>query len=153
MRDRTLEFLSLTGFDAMFKRQVDQVVGQFKSGFKDGFGEDVPTDAAEALRVVEAAYEKAKGSLANQIADVYEKHLDAGDIEALITFHRSPVGTKIAAIGPEVQVALGELTDRWDREVLKSVEPDLARLLGQQVAAPVQTPAAPSPAAALDSSF
>lgn len=130
MRAKILHFMSLTGFDQMFERSIEQLTGQFRSNFEPAFGETLPAEPSEALAIVDKALRDRRSTITDAVAAIYERNLTEEDVDALIVFHESPVGRRVAGMGIDVANALNEAADAWQREALKSVEGDLERLFG-----------------------
>lgn len=137
MREKVLLFMSLTGFDSMVDPLIESITGQFRIGFESNLGEKLPSDAAEAIKVVNTALVRNQAALRDEVAGVYETHFTEQEIDEMISFYKSPVGEKLSASGVIFQTAISEASDRWSSAVIKTVEGDLARILGVNTPAPV----------------
>lgn len=144
MREKVLAFMRLVNFEATADLVAENLVGQFDTGFKSAFGEELPTDAAEALVVVKTALIEHRDLLERAVAEVYEKHFTEAEIDALLAFYQSPIGRRLAEIGSAIQTAIAEASNAWTNDAIKSVEPHLTRLLGTPEPAAAAAAAVPA---------
>ncbi len=78
-------------------------------------------------------------ALRDEVAAVYEANFTETEVDTMIAFYQSDLGKKLTAGGVAFQTAISEATDRWSSAVIKTVEGDLARILGVNTPAPVDT--------------
>ncbi len=131
-REKTIAYLKLTGFDTTFDAVIAETTGTFRNGFTEGLGEALPDDAAQALTVVEEALRSRKDALLGELAGIYEGYLTEDEIGTLLAFQKSDVGQKANRIGRDVVNATLEVTEAWRNKAVRSVEPELQQLLGDE---------------------
>lgn len=130
LRDKMTKFVELSGLGAMGEALTQSLVTQFRDRFETGLGEVLPKEPAEALALVEKTLRDGLPALKDKLGAIYEKHLDESEIDALIAYHESPIGQKIRAIGLTVNNDVVDETEAWQMAAMKSIETDLARILG-----------------------
>ena len=64
--------------------------------------------------------------LMDRIVLVMEKHYTTGDVQALTAFYQTPVGKKLAAVGPRIALESMQVGQAWGQE--------LGRAIGERVA-------------------
>lgn len=127
MREKTLRFMTLTL--APFEQTVENLVGDWRNNFKKGFGEPLPAEALETLRIIENALNGKRAELENQTAAIYEGKFSEEDINSIVSYLESPVGRKLADVSLAIKNEMTEASNRWLNAILKTIEPDLSRLL------------------------
>ena len=129
MKDKISIFLDATGFEKYAGIMIDNLVGQFRNGFKEGFGEDLPAEPSEALSLVSTTLKEKRAELRNRVIEVYAKHFSEEEIDGLIAFYQGPIGHRLATIGETVQSEVGQASNEWGNEMIKTIEPELAKIL------------------------
>lgn len=146
MKESTRKFMAINGFEETWVKTKEMVADKWRLGLET-FNEVMKEDLQ---KVIINACESQKAALENAIADVYEMYLTEDDINAIIAYHESEVGQKLAQLGPKVYEKLNEVTVEWENATLKKHDKDLQAVLqplGGGVAEPEPKPADP-PAAA-----
>ena len=127
--------------------RIGEEVNQFRQSFQDGLGADLPPNVQEALAVIERALRAGQDNLLRDIVSVYARHFTEAEVDDLLAFHASPTGRHFQAAGEAVQNDAFDVKSAWSTAAMRSVEGDLARLLG--VAPPpitnVAAPTSPAP--------
>lgn len=148
MRDKIMKLLEAMGFnfDEFHERLSNDPGDQMTRGFKEGMGEEIPEDAKEAARVITGALMASKDKLRDGIVAVWEQHLNEADIDALIAWHSSETGQRMAKVGMDVQKGIEAAADQWRTDAFSAIEPTLKKLLGfQEMPPPPPAPTPPSP--------
>lgn len=146
MRDKVLQFMAMQDFEGMANELVESLIGQFRMGFKEAFGEELPTDAAQALDAVAKALQAKHHELQNAVAEVYETHFTEAELDSLLAFYQGDVGKKLMSVGVALQGAIGDASNIWQTNALKDANPELSRLLGMSPAPTAEASvAAPAP--------
>lgn len=130
MRDKILTLISLqlAPFEKTVANFVDTLTTQFKSGFSE-----LPPEAAESVAITEAALNGRRESLEEEIVKIYRLHFTETQIDELIAYHQSAVGRHLADVGPIIQQEVAKISDEWLTATLRSIEPQLTKLLGTEV--------------------
>lgn len=127
--------------DLRLDARISEEVEQFRQSFQEGLGVELSPNVTEALAFIERAFRNGHDDLLRDIVGVYAKHFTEAQIDDLLTFHASPTGRHFQAVGEEVQKDAFDVKSAWSTAAMRSVEGDLARLLG--VAPPSANPPAP----------
>jgi hypothetical protein len=130
MRDKILTLISLQL--APFEQTVANFVNTLTMQFKSGFAE-LPPEAAESVAITEAALNGRRAVLEEEIAKVYELHFTEKQADELIAYHQSATGRHLADVGPVIQQEVAKLSDEWLTATLRSIEPQLTKLLGTEI--------------------
>lgn len=129
-REKVLHFMQLIGATKTADSAIDGIVGGFRANFAAGFSETLPDAPTQALLLVEETLRARKHRLTEAFAAVYDDMLTEVEVDDLITFHQSATGQRMSEIGESIQNKIGEAGNAWSNEALKSIEDELARILG-----------------------
>lgn len=133
--------------DLNLDARIGEEVEQFRESFQGGLGAQLPANVAEAVDVIERALRAGRDDLLCGIVGVYAQHFTEAQVDDLLAFHASPTGVHFQVVGEKVQADAFEAKSAWSTAAMRSVEGDLARLLG--VAPPSAVQEVPKPSAPL----
>lgn len=144
LREKTIAFMNLTL--APFEESVSRFVGQFRDQFDTALGLTPEADAA--ISAIEQEFKSGGEALTNAAADVFERHLDEVDIDALLAHREHPAEKKLREVSQGIQDEVIRIQDAWMRASLDKLAPELRKILGDAGPEPAQAEAeAPEPTA------
>ena len=128
MREKVKELMGilLTPID----KTANDLVGAFKERFQEGFGDEVSSEALAGVALIDRAAVDRRDALEDAIATAFELHFAESDVDTLLAFYRSTAYAKLSQVSGEIQAATAEATSLWIKELMTSIEPELAKLLG-----------------------
>lgn len=135
MRQTTLALMDVTMVP--FEKNIEDVVAQFESQLKLGFGGTLPSEASTAVETIEQAFRSRRELIESCVAALYEKHFSDQEILSLLDFYRSAVGTKLHAVSAQLQYDVAMAVNVWVNESMHSIEHHLTALLGTPEPAPM----------------
>ena len=142
MREKIEQFMSLVGTDKLIEQVVQDTSAHFRESLRDDLhGDEIPEDLKKALDVIETSLRASVPDLKTEIVKVYEMLIPENILDALIAFYDSEAGRLINTLGINIQTKIGSAASAWQIAAVKSVEGELAKLLGVNTSAPSPTPA------------
>lgn len=136
MRQTTLALMDVTMVP--FEKNIEDVVAQFESQLKLGFGGALPSEASTAVETIEHAFRSRRELIESCVAALYERHFSEQEISALLEFYRSAVGGKLHAVSAQLQYDVAMAVNVWVNESMHSIEHQLTALLGTPEPAPIR---------------
>jgi hypothetical protein len=144
MREKVIELMGL--MLAPFDKTIEGIVGQLNAQFVGAFG-DLPPEVVEAVDAVAASFKSGRAHIESAVAEMYEANFTEDEVDAMLAFHKSPIGKKLAEISPKMQADIVERTSTWIEKSMSTCEPRLQQLLGAgAIAAVAEEKTAPVPA-------
>jgi hypothetical protein len=106
------KMFEVSGTEAAYQTTIKQMVGMYKSQKTN-----VPADAWDSLEKEFLAM--SLNDLTKMLVPVYSKHLTKSDLEGLIAFYQSEVGTKFANSTPAIMQESMQVGQQWGMELGK----------------------------------
>ena len=110
--DTLKKMFEVSGTEAAYQSTIKQIVGMYKSQKSD-----VPADAWDSLEKEFLAM--SLNDLTKMLVPVYSKHLTKNDLEELIAFYQTEVGTKFANSTPAIMQESMQVGQQWGMELGK----------------------------------
>ncbi len=101
-------------------RQFDEVMPLIASQMSQSFMRLVPEkgkEIAEVFQQLLPRFMDKKGILLEQIAGLYAAELTLEELNGIVAFYKSPVGTKFAAVQPSIMRQSMALGQRWGQQI------------------------------------
>lgn len=128
MHEKAKELMGL--ILAPFDQTIDNLASTLAMRFQEGFGVELPKEAAEGISIVEAAGRARRDEIENPIAVEFEKNFTDTEFDELLTFYRSAAYKKMTEASPALMSSIAEITSVWIRDTMEGIEPQLTKLLG-----------------------
>lgn len=131
MRENTSKFLNIIGYDEHAQQTGENLINEFRQNFEAGFGV-LPDKVNQVLEKIGEAIKNGDriNAMREQVAAVYEEMFTSEDIDSMLAFYATPMG-RYFALGPKLQQRVATILNESTTEATKTVEPDIARLLGE----------------------
>ena len=142
MREKIVQLMNLS-FPIPPTEMVAQVGKEILKQLQDAVMEKmgvIPETEQQLIDSIGAAFTPRCAQIEQTIAEIYECHFTEAQVDELIAFHMSPIGRHIAEVNPVINVAVATAVNEWQTETLRSVEPQLHRLYGDDTAPAADAP-------------
>jgi hypothetical protein len=101
-------------------KQFDEVVPLMFDQLAVAFGKMAPgkdREIREAFEKITPRFKQRKYELIDQIAELYAREMSLDDINAVIAFYKSPVGSRFSALQPKITRESMALGHRWGEKL------------------------------------
>lgn len=104
------EMFQVSGSEETFKVAINQILAAYKGQY--------PQVSAEIWTEMEAEFQKASmDELVVMLAPAYQKHLTQKDLQELIKFYKTPIGTKFAKKTPLLTREAMQVGQQWGMKI------------------------------------
>ena len=104
------EMFQVSGSEETFKVAINQILAAYKGQY--------PQVSAEIWTEMEAEFQKASmNELVVMLAPAYQKHLTQKDLQELIKFYKTPIGTKFAKKTPLLTREAMQVGQQWGMKI------------------------------------
>ena len=113
-------------------RQFEQVMPLLLGHLKDSFSRLAPDKRADIDNVFEQMQSKfisRRAELLDEIAGLYAQRLEAAELRAVAQFYRSPIGSKLIDVQPQIMQESMQAGQRWGARIGREIEEEARREL------------------------
>jgi len=131
-RERLGSFLRTDHLAEQAAQQFDVVVPLITQQLESAFVNLKPDHAAEikdVFRVIPEKFSQKKQELLDQIAALYAEKLTADEINEIIKFYKTPVGTRFVQLQPELVQQSMVLGQAWGRKIGQEIDQEVRKQL------------------------
>ena len=122
------EMMELSGAVKQFDEAVPLMLEQLARSFTQ-MAPDKSSEIREALDQLTPRFRQRKYELIDQIAALYATEMSLDDLNAVIAFYRSQVGTRFADIQPKIMRESMALGQRWGERLGMELQDEARREL------------------------
>lgn len=114
MNEKAKRLIEASEIDIQIERSINFMIAQLKASLGEEMHElsdEIEKNMRDVLRAIKAA-------MLEYTAEIYTDILSPEEIDALITFHSSPLATRMRGLSPEIMQKVGMKTQELLREYL-----------------------------------
>ena len=122
------ELLVVVGSAKQFDVVVPLITQQLESAFVS-LKPDHAAEIKDVFRAIPEKFSQKKQELLDQIAALYAEKLTADEINEIIKFYKTPVGSRFVQLQPELVQQSMQLGQTWGRKIGQEIDQEVRKQL------------------------
>jgi hypothetical protein len=122
------ELLVVVGSAKQFDVVVPLITQQLESAFVN-LKPDHAAEIKDVFRAIPEKFSQKKQELLDQIAVIYAEKLTADEINEIIKFYKTPVGSRFVQLQPELVQQSMQLGQAWGRKIGQEIDQEVRKQL------------------------